>query len=90
MATNIIILSWSSDTDFLKKSIASLGCYEYLFDNVYLLNSDMRSSDIRDFLKSRLPESTSIYVSKLSKGSAWFNVEASNLSIKALYNDGEE
>lgn len=90
MSTYIIVVSWVSDTDLLKSLLSKMGESVYLFDNAFLLNTSWKASEIRNRLKSYLSDDTSIYVSKLVRGSAWSNVEASNVSIKSLYQDGKE
>lgn len=90
MGTYIVVVSWVSDTDLLKSLLSKMGENVYLFDNAFLLNTSWKASEIRNRLKSYLSDDTSIYVSKLVRGSAWSNVEASNVSIKSLYQDGKE
>lgn len=90
MSTYIVVVSWASDTDLLKSLLSKMGESVYLFDNAFLLNTSWKASEIRNRLKSYLSDDTSIYVSKLVRGSAWSNVEASNVSIKSLYQDGKE
>lgn len=90
MITYIVVVSWASDTDLLKSLLSKMGESVYLFDNAFLLNTSWKASEIRNRLKSYLSDDTSIYVSKLVRGSAWSNVEASNVSIKSLYQDGKE
>lgn len=90
MSTYIVVVSWVSDTDLLKSLLSKMGENVYLFDNAFLLNTSWKASEIRNRLKSYLSDDTSIYVSKLVRGSAWSNVEASNVSIKSLYQDGKE
>ena len=86
MSTYIVVVSWLSDTDLLKSLLSKMGESVYLF----LLNTSWKASEIRNRLKSYLSDDASIYVSKLVRGSAWSNVEASNVSIKLLYQDGKE
>lgn len=90
MSTYIVVVSWVSDTDLLKSLLLKMGESVYLFDNAFLLNTSWKASEIRNRLKSYLSDDASIYVSKLVRGSAWSNVEASNVSIKSLYQDGKE
>lgn len=90
MSTYIVVVSFASDTDLLKSLLSKMGESVYLFDNAFLLNTSWKASEIRNRLKSYLSDDTSIYVSKLVRGSAWSNVEASNVSIKSLYQDGKE
>lgn len=91
MTTYIVSVSWIADNDDVREFINSYGESVYLFDNTFLLNSEMKSVDIRDSLRDCIDdEDISIYVSRLSRGSAWTNLKSSNLAIKALYNNGEE
>lgn len=90
MNTYIVVVSWISDTDLIESVLSEIGECVYLFDNVFLLNSSWIPSEIRSRLKNDLSTNTSIYISKLARGSAWSNVEASNVSIKSLYQDGKE
>lgn len=90
MNTYIVVASWISDTDLIKSVMSEIGESIYLFDNVFLLNSSWIPTEIRSRLKNDLSTNTSIYISKLARGSAWSNVEASNVSIKSLYQDGKE
>ena len=90
MNTYIVVVSWISDTDLIKSVMSEIGESIYLFDNVFLLNSSWIPTEIRSRLKNDLSTNTSIFISKLARGSAWSNVEASNVSIKSLYQDGKE
>lgn len=90
MNTYIVVVSWISDTDLIKSVMSEIGESIYLFDNVFLLNSSWIPTEIRSRIKNDLSTNTSIFISKLARGSAWSNVEASNVSIKSLYQDGKE
>lgn len=90
MKTYIVVVSWVSDTDLLRSALYDVGEYVYLFDNVFLLKSSWKPTEIRNRLKNNFPINTSIFISKLVRGAAWSNVEASNMSIKAMYQDGKE
>ncbi len=90
MKTYIVVVSWVSDTDLLRSALSDVGEYVYLFDNVFLLKSSWKPTEIRNRLKNNFPINTSIFISKLVRGAAWSNVEASNMSIKAMYQDGKE
>lgn len=91
MTTYIVTVSWSANTELLVQLLGSLGSFVHLFDNTFLLNSSLRSVVIRDYIVSNYGSfDYSIYVSRLSRGSAWNNLSASNLAIKSLYSDGEE
>lgn len=90
MKTYIVVVSWASDTDLLRSALSDVGEYVYLFDNVFLLKSSWKPTEIRNRLKNNFPINTSIFISKLVRGAAWSNVEASNMSIKAMYQDGKE
>lgn len=90
MNTYIVVVSWISDTDLIKSVMSEIGESIYLFDNVFLLNSSWIPTEIRSRLKNDLSTNTSIFISKLARGSAWSNVEASNVSIKSLYQNGKE
>ena len=85
MKTYIVVVSWVSDTDLLRSALSDVGEYVYLFDNVFLLKSSWKPTEIRNRLKNNFPINTSIFISKLVRGAAWSNVEASNMSIKAMY-----
>lgn len=90
MKTYIVVVPWVSDTDLLRSALSDVGEYVYLFDNVFLLKSSWKPTEIRNRLKNNFPINTSIFISKLVRGAAWSNVEASNMSIKAMYQDGKE
>lgn len=90
MKTYIVVVSWVSDTDLLRSALSDVGEYVYMFDNVFLLKSSWKPTEIRNRLKNNFPINTSIFISKLVRGAAWSNVEASNMSIKAMYQDGKE
>lgn len=91
MATYIVAISWNANTELIVQLLDSLGSFVHLFDNTFLLNSNLRSIIIRDYIISNYGSfEYSIYVSRLSRGSAWNNLSASNLAIKSLYSDGEE
>lgn len=83
--TYIVVVSWEQITTIVKQVVANFGDYILLFDNAILVNTEYRSSEIRDALKRALADDAQIYVCKLDRGSAWSNVEVSNISIKAFY-----
>ena len=83
--TYIVVVSWEQITTTVKQVVANFGDYILLFDNTILVNTEYRSSEIRDALKRALADDAQIYVCKLDRGSAWSNVEVSNISIKAFY-----
>lgn len=91
MTTFIVSVAWNVDTNTLKDIVGRLGESIHLFDNTFLLNTDLKSTDVRDTILSYMqPNDFCIYVSKLSRGSAWNNLTVSNVSIKSLYNYGED
>ena len=83
--TYIVVVSWEQDTTIVKQVIEKIGDYILLFDNTILVNTESRSSEIRDALKQALTDNAQIYVCKLDRGSAWSNVNVPNISIKAFY-----
>lgn len=83
--TYIVVVSWEQDTTIVKQVIEKIGDYILLFDNTILVNTEFRSSEIRDTLKQVLTDNAQIYVCKLDRGSAWSNVNVPNISIKAFY-----
>ena len=83
--TYIVVVSWEQITTTVKQVVANFGDYILLFDNAILVNTEYRSSEIRDALKRALADDAQIYVCKLDRGSAWSNVEVSNISIKTFY-----
>ena len=83
--TYIVVVSWEQNTTIVKQIIERIGDYILLFDNTILVNTDFRSSEIRDALKQALTDNAQIYVCKLDRGSAWSNVNVPNISIKAFY-----
>ena len=88
--TYIIVVSWEQSTTTVKQIIARLGDYILLFDNTALVKTESRSSEIRDALKQALTDDAQIYVCKLERGSAWSNLDISNISIKAFYRNEQE
>lgn len=88
--TYIVVVSWEQNTTTVKQIIERIGDYILLFDNTILVNTDFRSSEIRDALKQALADDAQIYVCKLGRGSAWSNVDVSNISIKAFYRNEQE
>lgn len=90
MNTYIVVVSWVSDTDLLRSALSDVGDCVYLFDNVFLLKSSWKPTEIRNRLKNNFPINTSIFISKLVRGAAWSNVEVPNISIKTMYQDGKE
>lgn len=88
--TYIVVVSWEQITATVKQIVARLGEHILLFDNTFLVNTEFRSSEIRDVLKQALPDDAQIYVCKLDRGSAWSNVDVSNISIKAFYKNEQE
>lgn len=83
--TYIVVVSWEQITATVKQIVARFGDHILLFDNTFLVNTEFRSPEIRDALKQALPDDAQIYVCKLDRGSAWSNVDVSNISIKAFY-----
>ena len=83
--TYIVVVSWEQNTTIVKQVIEKIGDYILLFDNTILVNTEFRSSEIRDTLKQVLTDNAQIYVCKLDRGSAWSNVNVPNISIKAFY-----
>lgn len=83
--TYIVVVSWEQNTTIVKQVIEKIGDYILLFDNTILVNTESRSSEIRDALKRVLTDNAQIYVCKLDRGSAWSNVNVPNISIKAFY-----
>ena len=83
--TYIVVVSWEQNTTIVKQVIEKIGDYILLFDNTILVNTESRSSEIRDTLKQVLTDNAQIYVCKLDRGSAWSNVNVPNISIKAFY-----
>ncbi|MGN0283805.1 MAG: hypothetical protein ACI4B4_03190 [Segatella copri] len=88
--TYIVVVSWEQSTTTVKQIVSRLGDYILLFDNIVLIKTESRSSEIRDALKQALTDDAQIYVSKLERGSAWSNLYVSNISIKAFYRDEQE
>lgn len=88
--TYIIVVSWEQSTTTVKQIVAKFGDYILLFDNTALVKTGSRSSEIRDALKQALTGDAQIYVSKLERGSAWSNLDISNISIKAFYRNEQE
>ena len=83
--TYIVVVSWEQNTTIVKQVIEKIGDYILLFDNTILVNTESRSSEIRDALKQARTDNAQIYVCKLDRGSAWSNVNVPNISIKAFY-----
>lgn len=83
--TYIVVVSWEQNTTIVKQVIEKIGDYILLFNNTILVNTESRSSEIRDALKQVLTDNAQIYVCKLDRGSAWSNVNVPNISIKAFY-----
>ena len=83
--TYIVVVSWEQNTTIVKQVSEKIGDYILLFDNTILVNTESRSSEIRDALKQVLTDNAQIYVCKLDRGSAWSNVNVPNISIKAFY-----
>lgn len=90
MNTYIVVVSWISDTNRLISVLLDVGDCVCLFDNVFLLKSSWMPTEIRNRLKSVFSVNTSIFISKLARGSAWSNLEVSNVDIKTMYQDGKE
>ena len=88
--TYIVVVSWEQSTTTVKQIMERFGDYILLFDNTALVKTASRSSEIRDALKQALTDDTQIYVCKLDRGSAWSNLDVSNISIKAFYRNGQE
>ena len=48
MNTYIVVVSWVSDTDLLRSALSDVGDCVYLFDNVFLLKSSWKPTEIRN------------------------------------------
>lgn len=88
--TYIVVVSWEQEMRTVNNVVAEFGDCIFLFDNTALVKTEFRSSDIRDALKQALTDDAQIYVSKLERGSAWSNLDVSNISIKAFYRNEQE
>lgn len=88
--TYIVVVSWNQSTTFVKQIIERFGDYILLFDNTILVKTRFRPSDIRDALKQALTDDAQIYVCKIDWGSAWSNIDISNVSIKSFYRNEQE
>lgn len=88
--TYIVVVSWNQSTTFVKQIIERFGDYVILFDNTFLVKTQFRSSNIRDSLKEVLTDDAQIYVCKIDRGSAWSNIDISNVSIKSFYRNEQE
>ena len=60
--TYIVVVSWEQITTTVKQVVANFGDYILLFDNAILVNTEYRSSEIRDALKRALADDAQIYV----------------------------
>ena len=87
--TYIVVVSWEQSTTIAKQIVGSFGEHILLFDNTFLVQTIFRSSEIRDALKQALADDAQIYVCKLDRGSAWSNIDVSNVSIKAFYRNDQ-
>lgn len=88
--TYIVVVSLEQRTTMVKQIVEKFGDYILLFDNTILVKTTSRSSEIRDALRQVLTDDAQIYVSKLDRGSAWSNLDVSNISIKAFYRNEQE
>lgn len=88
--TYIVVVSLEQRTTMVKQIVEKFGDYILLFDNTVLVKTTSRSSEIRDALRQVLTDDAQIYVSKLDRGSAWSNLDVSNISIKAFYRNEQE
>lgn len=59
-----------------------------LTENCFLVRSNMKATDLRDYIKENIAPSR-IYVSKVAHGAAWTNVMVPNSLIKEWYGDAE-
>ena len=88
--TYIVVVSWEQSTTIVKQTVAEYGDCLLLFDDVVLVKTEFRSSEIRDALKQVLTDDAQIYISKIERGSAWSNLDVSNISIKVFYINEQE
>ena len=88
--TYIVVVSWEQRTTMVKQIVEKFGDYILLFDNTALVKTTSRSSEIRDTLRQILTDDAQIYICKLDRGSAWSNLDVSNISIKAFYRNEQE
>lgn len=90
MNTYITIVNKECEAEKIQEVLRDIGEITRLFDNAFLIKTNETATYIRDELYVKLGSETSIYVCKLSKGSAWRNTLSSNILIKSLYSNEEE
>lgn len=90
METYITIVEEKYDKQDVIHALHSLGDIVELFDNAFLIKTRYSATDIRDEVEDSLEGNPKIYVCKLSRGSAWRNLEVSSTSIRDIYSNEED
>lgn len=90
METYIAIVEEKYDKQEVIHALHSLGDIVELFDNAFLIKTRYSATDIRDEMEDSLDGNPKIYVCKLSRGSAWRNLEVPSILIKDMYSNEED
>lgn len=90
METYIAIVEEKYDKQEVIHALHSLGDIVELFDNAFLIKTRYSATDIRDEMEDSLEGNPKIYVCKLSRGSAWRNLEVPSILIKDIYSNEED
>lgn len=90
MNTYIAIVNSKYDHIDVIHALGGLGEIAELFENAFLIKTRYMATDIRDELYDSLEGEPSIYVCKLTRGSAWKNTGSSSSEIKGIYSNEEE
>ena len=90
MKTFIAIVESKYEKQDVVHALDSIGEIAELFENAFLVKSRYTATDIRDELYDSLEGEPSIYVCRLTRGSAWRNTAASSAEIKGIYSNEED
>lgn len=74
---------------FCQEQLNKVGDTAPLTDNCFLVRSNLRTTDLRDFIKDNISPAR-IFVTKVARGAAWSNVMVPNPLIKEWYSSNAE
>lgn len=75
-------------TSMCQECLNKVGDVALLTENCFLVRSNMKATDLRDFIKDNINPAR-VFVTKVSHGAAWANVMVPNSLIKEWYGSAE-
>lgn len=90
MFVYIVSLSLMDDQSMsiCQEMLNKVGDTAPLTDNCFLVRSNLKATDLRDFIKENIVP-TRLFVTKVAHGAAWANVMVPNSLIKEWYGSAE-